>query len=202
MDMATALVLSVNSENSTTHTAMRATCSISSTTLTVANFFSPHSTPRNAEYTPENSSAGSMSSTSVMENPSANSAPIGLLNSSTTAQMTIATIISKMSAAEHSPALSVRLVFAVSLDTTSGTPEVRSVSSTKKNDSATEYTPMPTAPISRDRYILNKKPSTRSATVNAVSVITARAIDFMALYYVESGHKMIAVRMCRRTMCA
>lgn len=44
---------------------------------------------------------------------------------------------------------------------------------------------MPTAPISRDRYILNRKPSVRSAKVKVVSVTTAFVIDLITLYYAD-----------------
>ena len=162
---------------------MRAICSMSSTMLTAANFFSPHSTPRNAEYTPEKTSAGSIIMTSVMDSRSANSAPIGFLKIRTSAHKSRDIISSSIKAAEQTPPLE-RPSFAVILDTTSGIPEVMRVRTAKKKDSATEYTPIPTAPISRDRYILNINPSVRSATVNAVNVTTAFAIGFMGIFYV------------------
>ena len=133
VESATALFLSANSLKRTIHATIRAICSISSTVLTPANFFSPQSTPRNAEYTPENTSAGSMMITSVIDSDSAKSAPMGLLKSSTIPHTESATISSNISAAEHTEPL-LALSFAVSLDTTSGTPDVSSVSRTKKND--------------------------------------------------------------------
>lgn len=123
--------------NNVTHANMRVICSISSTRLTDTNLFSPHKTPRKAEYKPEKINEGSIIRTSSIDCSSANSVAIRFLNRITARQTQSDTASSINIAAEHT-ALETALSVAVDFETMRGMPDVISVSSTKKNDNATE----------------------------------------------------------------
>lgn len=64
------------------------------------------------------------------------------------------------------------------METVSGMPLAIKDSNTTKTEWAIWYTPRPSAPIVRDKYILNKKPSALVNTANNVIVNTALNIDF------------------------
>ena len=153
------------------------TCSKNSVKDTKKNFLFPHKFPRKTEYTVENTSVG-MSIRSIDRHLwSVKRLANKFLKISTTEQRIIEVVIPITSPAqitEFSPFLSFRLaLLAVLLLITSGSPLETIVSSTINIENAIWYTPTPSAPIVRERNILNKNPSDLVSIENEDSIASA-----------------------------